>query len=577
MTSEANKFFWGTPVTTACRAVVWVALMAAIAGGGGCRSIPNSAPKGGRVAQLDAYRDQAVQLRGLPLTSQVAVERETPEALLASLAKELDKPENRVFLADTEFLLQQFRILKAGDSLRGLYLKLMSQQVAAYYDPEKKRVAYVDENVAVVNKDAAAFPGMERFVYVHEFCHAVEDAHFNLDLLMKASMLELDRNLALTSLAEGNAVLVGMDSVCSEFPLNTATPLGAALVRLLGKMDMSEATNELGACPPFLSGALLRPYFDGAVFCNRIRRNEGWQGIDNVYRTRLPQTTAEILYPERRYLKAFKPAVFTPDSSLFAAGEQVCATNSLGALGIALWLKPEDLGSVRHLPFLEGWMGDRIYLVKNGDTKAVQTVWLSYWERPGMARSFRKRIEERLREGSGGGAVSVRQEGRLVVAVWSAGPAGEQAACEGRSACALKTRVDVSAPSYLSSCWSDLPLPLRFPAYEGHSAGCEVVGGCVADVQGGPQFFRVNLASGLLLNVESTPDRHNVSTCWGLLRHVGDARSDFTYWQVPVVADWYRRGSGAEARYRWSLLWGLLADGSEKRTRVLFIPVWQKK
>ncbi len=577
MTSEANGISWRALAAIAHRSVVGVALMATIVGGGGCRSIPNVQPKGGRVAQLDAYREQAIQLRGLTLTNQVAVERETSEALLSSLAKELDKPENRVFLADTECLLHQFRVLKAGDSLRGLYLKLMSQQVAAYYDPEKKRVAYVDENVAPVNKDAAAFPGMERFVYVHEFCHAVEDEHFNLDLLLKTSMLELDRNLALTSLAEGDAVLVGMDSVFNEYPVNTATPLGAMLVRLLGKMDMSEATNELGECPPFLSGSLIRPYVDGAVFCNRIRRDEGWQGIDNVYRTRLPQTTAEILYPERRYLKGFKPAVFTPNTSLFAAGEQVCATNSLGVLGIALWLKPEDLGRVQHVPFLEGWMGDRIYLVKNRDTKAVQTVWLSYWERPGMARSFRKRMEERLREGSGGEPVSVRQEGRLVVAVWSAASAGAQAACEGRSACALKTRVDVSTPSYLASCWSDLPLPLRFPAYEGRSAGCEVVGGCVADIQGGPQFFRVNLASGLLLNVENTPDRHNVSTCWGLLRHVGDARSDFTYWQVPVVADWYRRGSGAEERYRWSLLCGLLADGSEERTRVLFIPVWKKK
>jgi hypothetical protein len=543
----------------------------------GCGSIPNGAPKGDRAAQLRAYRDEAVQLRGLPLTREVAVERETPEALRGTLEKELDKPENREFLAETELLLRQFQVLKPDAALKDLYLSLMSQQVAAYYDMEAKRVAYVDQNVAAAGKGVAKMPGMERFVYVHEFCHAVEDAHFDLDKLTKSSMSELDCNLAVTSLAEGDAVLVGMDSLLNEYPLNTATPCGAAAVRLLGRLDMSEATKELGDCPPFLSGALLRPYLDGAGFCNRIRLDAGWQGMDNVYRSRIPLTTAEILYPERRYLKPFTPAVFTPDASLFTPADQVCVTNSLGVLGIALWLKEKELGSVRSLPFLEGWLGDRVFLVRDGEAKAVQTVWLSYWERPGQARAFQKRVEARLRGGAKGVPACVRREGRLVSAVWSSGAACPLPACEARAAFALRTRVEVKTPSLLASCWNDFPLPLRFPVYPGHSSGCEVLGGRAADVSGGPSFFRVNFASGLLLNLEHTPDRHHLSTCWGLLRHVGDARSDFTFWQVPAVALWHRRGSGEAERYRWSLLCGLLADGSETRARVLLVPVWRKK
>ena len=107
----------------------------------GCSSIPNDKPKGDRAQQLRGYQSEAVQLRGLPLTRDLAVEKETPVALRSSLEKELDKPENRTFMADTELLLRQFRVLKGGDSLRELFLRLMTQQVAAYYDPEKKRVA----------------------------------------------------------------------------------------------------------------------------------------------------------------------------------------------------------------------------------------------------------------------------------------------------------------------------------------------------------------------------------------------------------------------------------------------------
>jgi hypothetical protein len=28
-------------------------------------------------------------------------------------------------------------------------------------------------------------------------------------------------------------------------------------------------------------------------------------------------------------------------------------------------------------------------------------------------------------------------------------------------------------------------------------------------------------------------------------------------------------------KYRWTVAWGLLADGTETRARVLFVPVWR--
>jgi len=85
------------------------------------------------------------------------------------------------------------------------------------------------------------------------------------------------------------------------------------------------------------------------------------------------------------------------------------------------------------------------------------------------------------------------------------------------------------------------------------------------------------LASGLLIRAEDNPDRHYFGTLFGLARHVEDECSDFTYWRLPLLATWYRRGSGVECQYRWSVLWGLLANGSERESRVLFVPVWHQK
>ena len=543
----------------------------AVLGLAGCSSIPM--PRSADL-EVQTHRDlaQAVALRGLPMKREVAIERESPEALRASLAQELDKEENRVYLAETELLLKQFRVLKGGESLKTVYLRVMSQQVAAYYDPEKKRVAYVDGG-AVTN--AAALPGMDRFVYVHEFCHAVEDGHFDLDRLTRDSLSSFDRNLALTSLVEGDAVLVGLDGLFAELPMNTTTPVGGFAVSVMGLMGFDDAQAKMDGCPAFLGGALLRPYLDGAVFSNRIRREAGWQAVDTIYRSRLPLTTAEILYPERRYLQPFKPAVFEPAEALFGSNGQSVSTNSMGALGTALWLGGEKMVTARQFGFLEGWMGDRIYLLK-GAQGDVTTVWLTYLERPSQARAFVRCVERRLKDGFVNAPWRVAREGRLVAAVWTSSPDGTHEACEALAANALRTRVVAETPSLVGSWCSDFPWPVSFPVYDGYSAGCEVLGGYAADIQDGNGFFRLNLASGLVLRAETNPDRHYMGTLFGLLRHVEDRRSDFTYWRLPLVASWYRRGSGDALQYRWSVLWGLLAYGGDEQARVLFVPVWRK-
>jgi hypothetical protein len=167
----------------------------------------------------------------------------------------------------------------------------------------------------------------------------------------------------------------------------------------------------------------------------------------------------------------------------------------------------------------------------------------------------------------------VNRDGHVVAAVWTSAPDGTNA-CASLVSRALETQVEAETPSLVASWWSDAPWPVSFPSHRGYSDGCEVLGGYVLDACGGDDFFRFTVVGGLGLRIETNPDRHYVGSLWGLLRHVRDERADFTYWRLPVVATWYRRGSGADLRYQWSALWGLLADGDETRARVLFVPVW---
>jgi len=543
----------------------------------GCTMLPREiAEDDDKEAQIREYQDMAVQLRGLPLKHEVAIEKETKDELKKSMEKDLEKPDNKVALEESDRLLRQFRILDEEESLKEILLTFMQEEAAAYYDHEERRLVYLEEKETTNTLSRVGFQGMERFVYVHEFCHAIEDSHYNLTKRTKEVALDFDRSQALTSFIEGNAVLLGVDSFFDGIPFNTVTPLGAWGVQaLMQEADMTESTETLRWCPPFITGALVRPYLDGASFCNRLRRDGGWQALNGLYEKRMPQTTAEILYPERRYLKGFVPATFAPEPSLLGETYEKVTTNSLGVMGIALLLGGETLAAAADFGFLEGWMGDQIYYTTDSHGKQKR-LWLSYWERPGFASSFRWRMEDYLKEQFKDGSWSVQREGRLVAAVWSEDAKGQKT-CESVATRALKTPVTVDRPSWLASWGNDLPWPVRFPTYEGHSVGMDLVGGWLMEADAGSSFYRFSLLRTWLLNVEENPDRHHLSTCFGLMRHVKDMRSDFTYWRIPVLASYLRCGQEKDERYEWSLLWGILADGTQERARVLFIPVWRSE
>lgn len=543
----------------------------------GCMSLPKSEARVGRADEILRYEKLASRVRGLELSDAIAIEQESREEVLASFEKEFEKSDSRVFLEETELLLRQFRVLAPDASLKAFFLKMMSEQVAAYYDPESKRLVYVSEPPLKEGgqRDGRALPDMERFVYVHEFCHALEDAHFGLDPLMRSAMSDLDANLALTSFSEGTAVLAGVDGLLDGYglPINSATPLGAWAVRLLGRLDLAEAAGEMEGTPPFLAAALLRPYLDGTVFCNRLRRDAGWGAIDRTYTLRPPRTTAEILYPERRYLAGFEAASFEPDPSLLRTAARGVSVNRLGVMGIALWLSGDDPSAPSRYGFLKGWLGDRVFLLK-GESNTVQTVWLSLWERPDLARAFCRQATRRLRADFGDASYVLKRDGAWVVASWGSAGMTDGPACERLAQLALRTRVQAEAPGWLASAARDVPWPIRFPVHPGFSSGCEVLGGIAAEVYGGEQFFHMSVACGLL-RAEYNPDRHSYGVLWGLVRHVSDTRSEFTFWKVPLLASWHRRGRGEDERFRWHVLWGLLADGTERRARLFFVPVWR--
>src|SRR6202008_1744154 len=82
--------------------------------------------------------------------------------------------------------------------LADVFVKLLESQVGGLYVPS-------DKKLYVVSKEGGVGP-LERFLYSHEYTHALQDQNFDLQAFQPDSLHDQsDRQLARQALVEGDA------------------------------------------------------------------------------------------------------------------------------------------------------------------------------------------------------------------------------------------------------------------------------------------------------------------------------------------------------------------------------------
>ncbi len=543
----------------------------------GCGTLPPPARPGVTEAtRVAACEVQTARLRGLAWTNHVPVVWQSPGELGQFVRQELAKPDNRAELHQTELMYRALGLLPASQDLATVLESLLIDQVAAYYDTDAKRIVCVQRPEGLQgqsNRNTREL--LDRFVWVHEMTHALDDQHVDLEGHMKGARADHDASLAFESVAEGSAILLGLDGVLQGggAPATTASPISRWLVGLLPHaMDLPErvgpgAQAELAAltnAPPMVTAALLFPYLYGARFVNAVRVEQGWRGVDQLYDDP-PVATAQLAHPRGHLQTPRRLQIDLPGPT--DARWTCVSTNTVGALGIQMWLKRSALpGDWRAS---EGWLGDRLALWQDGVTNRVG--WVSVWERTGQARRFATDCRRKLRAQPGAGGWLVVRRGTTVAAVWNM---PDPRVGEAAATALLASRITGERPSWLASVSDDIPWPVR--VLDGpKSVGVQALGGHLLVGSAGQGFGRLVVADGLVLNAEGNPDRCAFGIVWGLMRYESDWRADYTAWRIPLLASWNRLGQGADERYAWSVLWGLLASGTRDDVHVLLVPVWR--
>ena len=196
------------------------------------------------------------------------------------LVKKLDEQMTRDDMHATEVSLRKFGLVPEDFSYRPFIIKLLTEQVAGYYDA-KAREFFIADWLEIEG---------QKPVISHELTHALQDQHFNLKRFEKWQEGDSDAELAAHALIEGDATLA-MTLYMVKNPL-----VALAFSRSLS--GMTAAAKQYNESPRALRDTLVFPYSQGTDWAMSLYKRGGWKAVSNAF-SKLPLSTEQILHPEK--------------------------------------------------------------------------------------------------------------------------------------------------------------------------------------------------------------------------------------------------------------------------------------
>lgn len=352
----------------------------------------------------DEIANQVAKIRGLPLTNPIkkGIKRrdELRGVLIAKLAEEVSDAQ----IEAEGDVYKRLGLIPKDMDYKKVLLDVLSEQIAGFYDQKTKEL-YVMQGIPM---------SFQKPAMAHELFHAVQDQHF--DILKMQSPFNSTENgdfaLARSALLEGDATIVMLDYSLYEagnLPQGDVTsvvdiPLIAgtlrtmsfddltALEQLMGgssdaPADMQAGAEALSQAPAVFKELLMFPYFAGMRFVVASRIGKTWKDFDAVYENP-PVSTEQILHPEK-YYAGDDPQFLTYSVGNALPGYVPIYDTVLGEFQTRLWLKLMSDGQ-GHEVASEGWDGDRLIALKNGEHVVVTTVFA--WDTENDASEFHQAL-----------------------------------------------------------------------------------------------------------------------------------------------------------------------------------------
>ena len=317
-----------------------------------------------------AILKETSELRELSILRDVKSGAQSRAEIERMVIKNLDDDSTPEEMHATEALLTAFGLAPKGFAYRAFLIKLLSEQVAGYYDPKAQQFYLADW----IELDG------QKPVMAHELTHALQDQHFNLKRFEKWPKGDSDAELAAHALIEGDATLA-MTFYMAKNPL-----IALAFIRSLGSQEV--ATEIFKSAPRALRESLLFPYQQGSEWATQLHERGGWEMVSQAF-TKLPQSTEQILHADKYFAHEAPQKLAVPDfRTVLGPAWKRIDYDVNGEWGYFLILDEFLNNQAESKQAAAGWGGDRFALYETVKPGATFVAQLTAWDTPEDAREF---------------------------------------------------------------------------------------------------------------------------------------------------------------------------------------------
>ena len=344
-------------------------------------------------------------LRGKKFLADVPARRITATELRAIVDREFDKEYPGRKLGFYQDLQGWLDVLPPHTDLKSVYADYLEDQLAGLYDSDTKTMCIPEGTPAAhkTGKKASEkkldnLAGLDaNIVFIHEFTHALEDQYWPIDdPARKHSQASTDRESAQTFLLEGSATRLMLEGVPSQiererpgtylFAWNLIhSDLGEAVFNHLLRRVWKSADAEVAGVPEILARSEAMPYAYGYVYCSKMARAWGLDGLDYIY-DHPPVSSEQIMHPEKAWAWRDLPVQITLPETL-PGGWQRVSDDTVGEAGMAALFGCQLKNLNRGSRIARGWDGDRAALYEGASDRHL-LVWVSAWDSAGAAQRF---------------------------------------------------------------------------------------------------------------------------------------------------------------------------------------------
>src|SRR5580765_5843597 len=246
------------------------------------------------IAATEEVLKETSDLRQLSILRPVQSSTQSRAEIERAIIKNLDEETSAADIHASEMILKKLGLAPADFHYRDLMVRVLTEQVAGYYEPKTRQFHLADW----IDIDG------QKPIMAHELTHALQDQHFKLLRFEHWPKGDSDAELAAHALIEGDATLAMVLYV-------TSNPLRAlAFLKSMGANGL--ASDELQKAPRALRESLLFPYEEGLNWTRALYKRGGWKEVSQGF-TALPQSTEQIIHPDKYFLHEAPVKVTLPD------------------------------------------------------------------------------------------------------------------------------------------------------------------------------------------------------------------------------------------------------------------------